>query len=122
MAGEGGQFFGERGPIPVAVDLIGVEGAMDGGHDDGDASFGGITFDAGATLPDGVVVAEAVEKIQRRILLAFFTSGGVHADETRGARLGNDDIHRRSDADDFAVIVDVEQGHEKTSLVGSEAL
>lgn len=109
-AHEGGEFLMEEVPVGGAVGHVGVEAAVDVGHDDGDAGGVGIAFDAGAAGPDRVVVGEAVEEPEAGPEGAG-VCGAAGADLALAGGLGDDDGGGGVEAEGFGEEVAVEEGH-----------
>ena len=90
------QLLGQERPVAAASGLVGVEAAMDLGHDHGQSQRRHIPLDRRATQPDGVVVAQAVEQIEHRRRPVELASG--HAD-LRRRLLRQEHGHRRAEAE-----------------------
>ena len=73
-----GQLFRNEGVVFAAVGHVAVAAVLGGGHDHCKAIGGNIALDGGAALPDGVVVAHAVEEIKRGACSNCFS---IHADK-----------------------------------------
>ena len=69
---------------------IGIPAQLRRGHDHRDAVIRGIALDRGSALPDGVVVAHAVQQIQHGVFA--FSANALHADLAVGL-FGQNHVH-----------------------------
>ena len=119
-AHDGGQLLGDVGVVLAAVLHVRVGGQVRVGHDHRKTQRRGVALDGGAALPDGVVIAGAVQQPQRGVLVA----GGNrrHADLPGGA-LGQDHVARNAHAQRFREEIDMNECHDALPpyfLMGSQ--
>lgn len=107
-AHERGELVRDVGEIFAAVRHVRVRGELRGGHDDREAEGRRVPLDGRAALPDGFVVARAVQKVQD--LAWAFRLIRLHADQG-GRFLGQDHVALHAHAEGFREKADLNKRH-----------
>ena len=68
------KLFPDIAEIVIAVFHIGVESKIGGGKDHGQSLGHRVTLDAGAPLPDGMIIRSAVKQIKHRDIRQAFAA------------------------------------------------
>ncbi|MNP45264.1 hypothetical protein D3C76_1391730 [compost metagenome] len=94
-AGQSRQLFADELPVFMPVGHIGIEAPVYRRHHHSQSQSGGIALNGGAAQPNGVIVGQTVQEVQRGMFAAPVRR--FHADLVLG-HLGYDHIHRGGNA------------------------